>query len=59
VALLHRIDLDRTGDGDDDDPVDIDERTLALYVLDEAAGRWIKLSTDLGWVLGTGSTRRS
>ena len=47
-------DLDRTGDGDADDPVDIDERTLALYVLDEAAGRWTKLSTDLGWVLGTG-----
>jgi len=43
-------DLDRTGDGDADDPVDIDETTLALYLFDENEGRWVKLTADLDWV---------
>ena len=43
-------DLDRTGDGDADDPVDIDEQTLALYLFDEDEGRWVKLTADLDWV---------
>jgi len=43
-------DLDRTGDGDADDPADLDESTLALYVLDEATGNWTPLSVDLDWV---------
>jgi len=47
-------DLDRTGDGDADDDVDIDEATLALYVLDEPTSTWTRLSTEMGWVTGTG-----
>ena len=46
-------DLDRTGDGDADDPEDIDEASLALYALDEGTGNWTRLSTDLDWVNGT------
>ena len=47
-------DLDRTGDGDADDPEDFDETTLALYYFDEDSGTWSKLTTDLSWVIETG-----
>jgi hypothetical protein len=46
--------LDRTGDGDANDPGDINESTLVLYVFDEATGRWTKLSEELVWVNETG-----
>jgi hypothetical protein len=48
--------LDRTpcGDGDCTDRGDIDESTLCLYRWDEAEGRWVKVTTDLGWVEETG-----
>ena|GEM_PF-966654 len=47
-------DLDRTGDGDANDPGDLNESTLVLYVFDEATGRWTKLSEELVWVSETG-----
>jgi hypothetical protein len=47
-------DLDRTGDGDANDPEDFDETTLALYYFDENSGKWTKLTTDLSWVMGFG-----
>ena len=43
-------DLDMNGDGDADDPVDIDETTLSLYIYDNDDGKWVKLTTDLNWV---------
>ena len=51
VCLYYTIgDLDTTGDGDADDPDDLDESTLALYYHDTDAGRWTKLSPELDWV---------
>jgi len=47
-------DLDRKGDGDANDTGDINESTLRLYYFNESAGRWTKLSADLGWVFDTG-----
>jgi len=44
-------DLDLTGDGDADDPEDLDESTLQLYLLNETTGTWELLSPDLGFVL--------
>jgi hypothetical protein len=41
-------DLDRNGDGDANDPDDIDESTLGLYRWDETSGRWIDLDRDTG-----------
>jgi hypothetical protein len=46
--------LDRTGDGDAIDLDDIDESKLALYVFNETAGMWEKLSGSLPWVVDTG-----
>jgi hypothetical protein len=43
-------DLDRTGDGDADDPIDLDEETLAMYRWDQWDGMWVRLSEDLEWV---------
>lgn len=43
-------DLDRTGDGDADDPVDIDETTLSMYRFDGDDGRWVKMDPDMEWV---------
>ncbi len=45
-------DLDMTGDGDADDPVDLDEETLALYRYDDDDGSWVKLTEELDWVEG-------
>ncbi|MGC9445313.1 MAG: hypothetical protein ACP5E9_10380 [Candidatus Methanospirareceae archaeon] len=48
-------DLDRTGDGDANDPGDLNESTLVLYLFDdEASSRWMKLSEELQWVTETG-----
>lgn len=47
-------DLDRTGDGDANDPQDFNESTLGLYWLNESSGDWIKLSAELEWVNATG-----
>ncbi len=46
--------LDRTGDGDANDPQDFNESTLGLYWLNESSGDWIKLSDDMEWVFATG-----
>jgi len=43
-------DLDRTGDGDGDDPVDIDETTISMYRFDGDEDRWVRLTPDLDWV---------
>lgn len=47
-------DLDRTGDGDANDPGDINESTLVLYVFDESTDRWTELSKEFAWVNETG-----
>ena len=47
-------DLDRTGDGDANDPRDIDESKLKLYRFDEASSKWTKLNENMDWVFGTG-----
>jgi hypothetical protein len=47
-------DLDRTGDGDANDPQDFDENTLMLYYFNESSGRWAKLTTNLSWVKEVG-----
>lgn len=47
-------DLDMTGDGDADDPEDLNESALSLYRFDESANNWTKLSPDLEWVNDTG-----
>ncbi len=47
-------DLDRTGDGDADDPMDIDEEQLTLYILDATTGNWTRMTEDLDWVDATG-----
>ena len=47
-------DLDLTGDGDGDDPEDINESTLALFLM-SADGRWIRLS-DLVDTTGVNTT---
>jgi len=44
-------DLDTNGDGDLDDPEDLDETTLALYYFSENLGKWIKIDTNLDWVM--------
>jgi hypothetical protein len=54
VIIYYTVaDLDRTGDGDADDPEDLDEDTLALYWYDEAAGSWSKLTDAMDWVNAT------
>jgi hypothetical protein len=47
-------DLDRTGDGDANDPADFDENTLSLYYFNETTNTWTKLSTSLDWVQSVG-----
>jgi hypothetical protein len=55
IELYYTVeDLDMTGDGDTDDPEDIDETSLALYLFDPDSGNWTKLSPNLGWVNDTG-----
>ncbi len=51
-------DLDRTGDGDANDPGDIDEKSIGIYWFNELSGEWEKLSTDMDWVndLGINTT---
>lgn len=43
-------DLDRTGDGDADDPLDIDETTLSIYVHEGAGKGWTRPATSMDWV---------
>jgi len=47
-------DLDRTGDGDFDDPADLDALSLSLWWFDESGGNWTRLSESLDWVDGLG-----
>lgn len=48
-------DPDRTGDGDGNDPGDINENSLILYWLNESSGRWTPLSEAMDWMFGNGS----
>ncbi len=51
VCLYYTIgDLDTTGDGDADDPEDLNETTLTLYYHDADAGTWRRLDPELDWV---------
>jgi hypothetical protein len=51
VRLYYTMnDLDRTADGDADDPVDIDETTLHLYMYEEDSEEWTMLTDGLDWV---------
>jgi hypothetical protein len=51
VWLYYSVDdLDGTGDGDAEDPLDIDESTLSMYVYDAGEGMWTQLTEDLEWV---------
>ena len=43
-------DLDMTGDGDVNDPQDIDETSLTIYSFDQNSGQWIKLDPNMDWV---------
>ncbi|MCK4298477.1 MAG: PKD domain-containing protein, partial [Planctomycetes bacterium] len=55
LELFYTVDdLDRTGDGDADDPADLDEDSLALFIFDESSGNWTRLSEDLEWVVEVG-----
>lgn len=55
IQLYYRpSDLDRTGDGDADDPEDLGEDTLALYFFNEPTQTWNKVSEDLDWVIKIG-----
>ena len=47
-------DLDRTGDGDADDPEDFDENTLSLYYYMADSDLWIKVSLSLEGVRSFG-----
>lgn len=47
-------DLDTNGDGDIDDPEDLDETTLVLYYFSEHLGKWTKIGTNLDWVMDIG-----
>lgn len=53
-VLFTTNDLDRTGDGDADDPQDLNASGLSLFWFDETAGKWVRLSETLGWVKGFG-----
>jgi hypothetical protein len=47
IRMYYKIsDLDRTGDGDANDPQDIDESKLCVYSFDESLNLWTKLAVD-------------
>jgi len=55
IKLYYTLEeLDMTGDGDADDPEDLNEETLCLYWFDEEEGTWVKVREDLPWVTATG-----
>lgn len=55
VRIYYTVDdLNMNGDGDHDDPLDLDEETLGLYVLDEVTGNWTALNDTVEWVNETG-----
>jgi hypothetical protein len=55
IKIYYRIsDLDRTGNGLDDDLEDFNESTLALYYFNESSETWTKLTNDLEWIFGQG-----
>jgi len=47
-------DLDLTANGVQGDIGDINETTLCLYHFDEIHEEWVKVTTDLNWVIGMG-----
>ena len=55
ILLYYReSDLDRDWDGELDGFGDFNETTLGLYYHNGTEGSWVKLSTELEWVYGTG-----
>jgi len=55
IQLFYKTsDLDMTGDGDADDPEDLDEATLSLYFFNETTGLFTKVTDNLDWVFATG-----
>lgn len=55
IAIYYTAaDLDRTGDGDADDPGDIDENTIGINWFNDFANRWEKLTSDMDWVNNVG-----
>lgn len=55
LKIYYRLsDVDLNGDGDTDDPEDLREETITLYLFDESSQTWIKLTKDLDWVLDIG-----
>jgi hypothetical protein len=55
IQLFYRTsDLDMTGDGDADDPEDLNEETLGLYFFNESTGLFTKATDNLDWILATG-----
>lgn len=55
IKVYYTVDeLDTNGDGDADDPDDINEETLCLYRYDEEEGTWVKVREDLSWVTDAG-----
>ncbi len=54
IILIRPSDLDLDGNGYITDPWDLSESDLNLFYFDETTGSWIKLTTDLSWVLDIG-----
>ncbi|WP_342304162.1 hypothetical protein [Methanolobus sp. ZRKC5] len=55
IVIYYTVeDLDRTGDGDANDPGDIDEKSIGVYWFNELSGIWEKLSNDVDWVNDVG-----
>ncbi|MFW9964031.1 MAG: hypothetical protein ACFFCX_10730 [Candidatus Sifarchaeia archaeon] len=55
IKIYYReSELDRNQNGVLDDPADINESTLSLYMYNQTSDQWVKLSEELSWVLGIG-----
>ena len=55
IQIFYRqSDLDMTGDGDVDDPEDLNEATLKLYLFNESTGFFTQVTENLDWVFATG-----
>jgi len=55
VQIYYReSDLDQNGDGVIGKIGDINETSLCLYWYDETSSSWIRLTSDLEWVIGSG-----
>ncbi len=55
IAIYYTsTDLDRTRDGDADDPADIDESTMSINWFNESSQMWEMLTSDMDWVNSVG-----